>query len=62
MARCWWCPDVTQVLLVVLLMLGCTCLSHAARVSRVALLPLPEVSHCREMVSIGRELHARGHQ
>nr|KAG5707634.1 hypothetical protein BaRGS_031016 [Batillaria attramentaria] len=43
-------------------MLGCTCLSHAARVSRVALLPLPEVSHCREMVSIGRELHARGHQ
>lgn len=58
----WWCPEVRRLLLMLVLLLGCAWMSQAARVAHVVLVPLPEVSHCREMVSIGRELHARGHK
>ena len=51
-------PPVSLLLLV----LGVTWLSHVTDGARVLLVPLPDTSQCRQVVSIGRELQTRGHQ
>ena len=45
-----------------LLVLGVTWLSHVTNGARVLLVPLPDTSQCRQVVSIGRELQTRGHR
>ncbi|KAK7109717.1 UDP-glucuronosyltransferase 2C1-like [Littorina saxatilis] len=52
-------PPACHRLLLVLLI---TCLCHVTQGARVLLLPFPDTSQCRQLVSIGRELQSRGHQ
>ncbi|XP_076471829.1 uncharacterized protein LOC143301421 isoform X2 [Babylonia areolata] len=55
------CPG-SSIPLVLAVVLSFTCLCHVTLAWRVLLMPLPDTSQCRQVVSIGRELKSRGHQ
>ncbi|KAL8560263.1 hypothetical protein ACOMHN_005994 [Nucella lapillus] len=49
-------------LVLLLAVVAVTCLCQVTAAWRVLLVPLPDTSQCRQMVSLGRELKTRGHQ